>query len=125
MGICVDLASQANTAPSQLLIWEHFTEDWTIDYEYNLDDKQHLIRPWGFLPGHSVEWAKLLCILHRLQQPKSEDWILPTARRLFAFGAKCWDIEGGGGIFYTYTPDGAICDDNKYMWPHAEAFSAA
>jgi mannose/cellobiose epimerase-like protein (N-acyl-D-glucosamine 2-epimerase family) len=31
------------------------------------DDKQHLIRPWGYLPGHSAEWAKLLMILHRIQ----------------------------------------------------------
>jgi mannose/cellobiose epimerase-like protein (N-acyl-D-glucosamine 2-epimerase family) len=72
--ICVGLASQAEGS----LVWEHFGEDWTIDYEYNLDDKQHLIRPWGFLPGHSAEWAKLLCILHRLQpDTEKEDWIIP------------------------------------------------
>jgi mannose/cellobiose epimerase-like protein (N-acyl-D-glucosamine 2-epimerase family) len=33
---------------------EHFDSEWRIDYAYNLHDKQHLIRPWGYLPGHSV-----------------------------------------------------------------------
>ena len=37
----------------------------------------------------------------------------------------CWDKEGGGGILYTFDPDGNVCDDNKYMWPHPEAFAAA
>ena len=31
----------------------------------------------------------------------------------------CWDIQ------YTFGPDGKVCDDNKYMWPHPEAFAAA
>lgn len=120
--ICVGLASQAKGG----LVWEHFSEDWTIDYEFNLDDKQHLIRPWGFLPGHSAEWAKLLCILHRLQPDGAkEDWIIPAAENLFDHAVRCWDTEGGGGILYTFGPDGEVCDDNKYMWPHPEAFAAA
>ena len=38
---------------------------------------------------------------------------------------QCWDTEGGGGILYTFGPGHELCDDNKYMWPHPEAFAAA
>ena len=99
--ICVGLASQAVEEPTKGLVYEHYKTDWSIDYEFNLDDKQHLIRPWGFLPGHSAEWAKLLCILHRLQ-PEPEPWVLPAAEHLFAHAVQCWDEEGGGGILYTF-----------------------
>ena len=128
--ICVDLAAQSSSSssgeenPSHMLVWEHFTEDWSIDYEYNLHDKQHLIRPWGYLPGHSAEWAKLLCILHRLSVDPAP-WILPAAKHLFAHAERSWDASGGGGILYTFDPHGLVCDDNKYMWPHPEAFAAA
>ena len=100
--ICLGLAEQSGGAANG--IWEHFSEDWTIDYDYNLDDKQHLIRPWGFLPGHSAEWAKLLCILYRLHgggagqdhpdriiTPSHRAWIIPTAEALFAHAVRCWD----------------------------------
>ena len=32
------------------LIWEHYTEDLVIDWDYNRDDPKHLYRPWGFNP---------------------------------------------------------------------------
>lgn len=48
-----------------------------------------------------------------------------AAENLFAHAVKCWDTDGGGGILYTFGPDGEVCDDNKYMWPHPEAFTAA
>jgi mannose/cellobiose epimerase-like protein (N-acyl-D-glucosamine 2-epimerase family) len=34
-----------------------------------------------------VEWAKLLCILHRLS-PTPEPWVLPAAQHLFAHGER-------------------------------------
>merc|ERR1719182_719749 len=123
--VCVELAGQAQEAPTRHLIWEHYDSSWTLDYEYNLDDKQHLIRPWGFLPGHSAEWAKLLCLLHRIPEAGAPRWIPDIAQHLFQHAEDSWDESGGGGMFYTYGPDGRVCDRNKYMWPQVEAFAAA
>jgi mannose/cellobiose epimerase-like protein (N-acyl-D-glucosamine 2-epimerase family) len=112
-----DLAGQAKG-----LIWEHYDEGWRVDWDYNKDDPKHLFRPWGFQPGHQVEWAKLLLILER---HRPEDWMLPTARHLFDTALACaWDHDQGG-ICYGFAPDRSICDDDKYFWVQAEALAAA
>ena len=104
------------------LIWEHYDARWDIDWEYHKDDPKHLFRPWGFQPGHHVEWAKLLMILER---HRPEDWMLPTARRLFdAAVERSWDGECGG-LVYGFDPDGKWCDTDKYFWVQAEALAAA
>jgi mannose/cellobiose epimerase-like protein (N-acyl-D-glucosamine 2-epimerase family) len=104
------------------LVWEHVDARWEIDWDYHKDDPKHLFRPWGFQPGHQVEWAKLLLILER---HRPEDWMLATARRLFdtAFH-KAWDSEYGG-LCYGFAPDGRWCDTDKYFWVQAEALAAA
>ncbi|WP_299494121.1 AGE family epimerase/isomerase [uncultured Shewanella sp.] len=107
---------------SQGLIWEHYTPQWQIDWEYNKDDPQNLYRPWGYQPGHFTEWAKLLCILYR-HQP--EEWMIERAEFLFNTALEtAWD-ETNGGIFYGFSPDGSICDNDKYFWVQAESFAAA
>jgi mannose/cellobiose epimerase-like protein (N-acyl-D-glucosamine 2-epimerase family) len=104
------------------LIWEHYKRNWEIDWEYNKNDPKHLFRPWGFQPGHQVEWAKLLLILHRYQPAA---WHLERARELFDTALnKAWDNEYGG-ICYGFSPEGGICDDDKYFWVQAESFAAA
>ncbi|POA58939.1 N-acylglucosamine 2-epimerase, partial [Pseudomonas sp. GW460-R15] len=42
------------------LVWEHYREDWSVDWDYNRGDKTNIFRPWGFQTGHLTEWAKLL-----------------------------------------------------------------
>ena len=37
-------------------VWEHYTEDWQHDWTYNIDKPDDLFKPWGFQPGHQVEW---------------------------------------------------------------------
>jgi mannose/cellobiose epimerase-like protein (N-acyl-D-glucosamine 2-epimerase family) len=114
--------TQRQAAKAGGLVWEHYDERWEIDWEYNKGDPRHLFRPWGFQPGHQVEWAKLLMILER---NRPEDWMLPTARRLFdtAF-SRAWDAEYGG-LCYGFAPDGRWCDTDKYFWVQAEALAAA
>jgi mannose/cellobiose epimerase-like protein (N-acyl-D-glucosamine 2-epimerase family) len=112
------------------LVWEHYRADWSIDPDYNRDDKSNIFRPWGFQPGHLTEWAKLLLILERhqphLQAPA--DWLLPLALHFFDTAlAKAWDAEHGG-IHYGLGPDGdgpPICDGDKYFWVQAESLAAA
>ncbi|MBI3711405.1 MAG: AGE family epimerase/isomerase [Burkholderiales bacterium] len=109
------------------LIWEHYDHHWNIDWNYNLDDKANLFRPWGFQPGHFTEWAKLLILLddNRAHLQSDGSWLLPTAEKLFnAALDTAWDQEHGG-ICYGFAPDLRICDGDKYFWVQAESFAAA
>ena len=115
--ICVELAAAAEG-----LVWEHYTSTWSHDWEHNRDDPKHLFQPYGYLPGHFVEWSKLLLILER---HRPEPWQLDTARRLFDTAlARSWDDERGG-MHYTFAPDGTILDTDRYYWVLAETVAAA
>ena len=116
-GIC-----QRQAALSDGWVWEHFHEDWSVDWDYNRHDKTNIFRPWGFQVGHQTEWAKLLLQLDALAPA---DWHLACARFLFdAALDKGWDAAHGG-IVYGMAPDGSICDAGKYHWVQAESLAAA
>jgi len=103
-------------------IWEHYTDEWRADLEYNLEEPAHQFRPWGYQPGHHVEWAKLLCLLHKHD---SEDWQVRRATELFDTAvAMGWDEEHGG-FYYTTDLDGEPVVAHKYGWAHAEGIGAA
>jgi mannose/cellobiose epimerase-like protein (N-acyl-D-glucosamine 2-epimerase family) len=109
------------------LIWEHYHADWSVDWNYNRDDKTNIFRPWGYQPGHLTEWAKLLLILerHRAHLESDAGWLLPRAAELFdAALERAWDQEFGG-ICYGFAPDGSISDGDKYFWVQAESLAAA
>ncbi len=109
------------------LIWEHYRADWSLDRDYNRNDKTNIFRPWGYQPGHLTEWAKLLLMLerHADKLAGSADWLAPRAIELFDSAlAHAWD-EQHGGLFYGFAPDGAISDTDKYFWVQAESLAAA
>lgn len=109
------------------MVWEHYKEDWSADWEYNLHDKANLFRPWGYQPGHFTEWAKLLLQLerHGALLQNSPEWLLPQAEVLFASALHhAWDKQHGG-ICYGFAPDGTVCDSDKYFWVQAESLAAA
>lgn len=109
------------------LVWEHYDRDWNVDWDYNRDDPRHLFRPWGFQPGHQIEWAKLLVLLHGHlgAHVAAPQWLLPTARHLFDTALQhAWD-DKFDGIAYGFAPDFTLCDSDKYFWVQAEAISAA
>jgi len=104
------------------LIWEHYSQDWTIDWEYNKQDPKNLFKPWGFQLGHQTEWAKLLLIIN---QYKNRPWLLKRAQQLFDKAlASAWDNKNDG-ICYSVSPTGEICDGDKYFWVQAESIVAA
>ncbi|WP_436922913.1 AGE family epimerase/isomerase [Halosimplex amylolyticum] len=103
------------------LLWEHYTADWEHDWEYNRDQPTHLFRPWGYQPGHLLEWAKLLC---HLDEHVDADWLLPRAERFFdAAVERGWDERGG--FVYNFDREGDPIAAEKYYWPLAEGFAAA
>jgi mannose/cellobiose epimerase-like protein (N-acyl-D-glucosamine 2-epimerase family) len=114
-------------ALAQSLVWEHYHDDWSVDWDYNRDDKTNIFRPWGYQPGHLTEWAKLLLILdrHRAHLSGETEWLLPRSVQLFdAALERAWDSEHGG-IVYGFAPDGSVCDGDKYFWVQAESLAAA
>ena len=108
------------------LIWEHYQSDWSVDWNYNRHDKTNMFRPWGYQPGHLTEWAKLLLILERhASQLTSHEWLAPRATELFDAAMKhAWD-DDHGGIVYGFSPEGSVCDGDKYFWVQAESLAAA
>lgn len=109
------------------LVWEHYREDWSVDWDYNRGDKSNIFRPWGFQTGHLTEWAKLLLQLERalVASGREAEWIVPRARHFFDTAMlRGWDA-GNGGLVYGFDPDGAVCDGDKYFWVQAESFAAA
>jgi mannose/cellobiose epimerase-like protein (N-acyl-D-glucosamine 2-epimerase family) len=104
------------------LIWEHYHEDWSIDWDYNRNDRSNIFRPWGFQPGHLTEWAKLLVHLNHHRPDESR-----MRRAAFFFDtalATAWDAQHGG-IAYGFAPDRSVCDGDKYHWVQAESLAAA
>lgn len=117
--LCVDLARVTEGR-----IWEHYTVDWEHDFEYNRDTPADQLRPWGFQPGHHMEWAKLLALLHRHRE-SPPDWLLVRAQSLFDYAVTTgWDAEHGGFYYSVDRTDDPIVGD-KYGWPVAEAIGAA
>lgn len=107
------------------LVWEHYRQDWSVDWDYNRHDKSNIFRPWGYQPGHLTEWAKLLLILAREGEPLGWDgraW-RARARQLTELAwSRSWD-EQHGGLVYGFDPEGQWCDDDKYFWVQAETLA--
>ncbi|WDE97683.1 AGE family epimerase/isomerase [Lentisphaera profundi] len=102
-------------------IWEHYDQNWQIDWDYNKDDPKNLYRPWGYQPGHFIEWSKLLLLINN-HRPQA--WLLTQAEYLYEEAMRlCWDTDFGG-LVYGFGPDGKICDDEKYFWVQAETLAA-
>ncbi len=112
-----DLADQSGG-----LIWEHYNSDWQVDLDYNRDFPDDMFKPWGFQPGHQVEWAKLLL---QLNAQRPSPWMVNRAVALYqAAMDKGWDKQFGG-LVYGFAPDGSICDATKHFWVQAEAIATA
>ncbi|SVA02133.1 uncharacterized protein METZ01_LOCUS54987 [marine metagenome] len=115
--VCVDMTKQSDG-----MIWEHYDKNWDPDWQYNLDDPKNLFRPFGYLVGHWMEWAKLLLIL---EENNPQEWMLPHAKRLFnAAIEQGWD-HNSGGMNYAVSPNGEIIDTDRYYWVLSETVAAA
>jgi mannose/cellobiose epimerase-like protein (N-acyl-D-glucosamine 2-epimerase family) len=104
------------------LVWEHYTQDWSVDWEFNRDNPGNIFKPWGFQTGHQTEWAKLLLIAHG-HRPQQR-WIDRAVDLHQAAWRHGWD-ELNGGLIYGFTPERRPCDTDKYFWVQAESFASA
>ncbi|WP_458188435.1 AGE family epimerase/isomerase [Haladaptatus sp. NG-WS-4] len=102
-------------------LWEHFDAEWNHDMEHNRDDPRHQFRPWGYQPGHHLEWSKLLSTL---ADHREDEWVTTRARELFDLAVEMgWDDEHGG-FYYTVDEDGEPVVADKYGWAVAEGIGA-
>ena len=104
------------------LVWEHYTQDWLPDMEYHKDQPDDLFKPWGFQPGHQVEWARLLLSLLEI---RPQSWYQDRAETLYKNGMKDGRDADYGGVFYGFAPDGETCAPTKYFWVQAESIATA
>jgi len=107
----------------QGLVWEHYKEDWSANFEFSNDSEALTIfRPWGYQPGHQIEWARFLLTLNKYAPAI---WFVPKARYLFDLSAKqAWDDEHGG-LCYSFEPSGEVCNHDKIFWVQCESIGTA
>jgi sulfoquinovose isomerase len=119
---------------------EHFTAAWEPQPDFHRDQPRDVLRPYGYTPGHSLEWARLLLQLRAQAggQPGGQasrqagpqpggrhDWMLDAARHLFARAvADGWDSERTGFV-YTVDGDGSVGVAERFHWVVTEAIGAA
>jgi mannose/cellobiose epimerase-like protein (N-acyl-D-glucosamine 2-epimerase family) len=100
---------------------EHFTEDWQLDRDYAGNET---FRPYGFTPGHWLEWVRLLLQLWEIGGRRLA-WIPDAAKALFANAtAYGWDKQRGG-FYYTLDWDNSPRVQRRFFWPAAEGIGAA
>ena len=109
-------------ALSHGLVWEHYRQDWSLDWDYNRDNPGNIFKPWGFQTGHQTEWAKLLMIAW--QHQSNPRWLQRAEALQSAAYLHGWDAQHGG-LVYGFDPDFKHCDSDKYFWVQAESFAAA
>jgi mannose/cellobiose epimerase-like protein (N-acyl-D-glucosamine 2-epimerase family) len=115
---------------------EHFTPGWQPRPDFHRDQPRDVLRPYGYTPGHSLEWARLLIQLRaQLAAPLSaplgtppgdgHDWMLDAARHLFTRAvADGWDSERTGFV-YTVDEMGSVSVGDRFHWVTTEAIGAA
>ncbi|MBV2366741.1 AGE family epimerase/isomerase [Streptomonospora nanhaiensis] len=104
---------------------EHYTADWAVLPEYNRDRPADPFRPYGWTPGHSLEWARLLLHVEAALADPPE-WLLPAAEALFATAAReSWARDGADGFCYTLDWSNRPVIRARMHWVAAEAVAAA
>ena len=116
-----DRILRQNAAAAEWRVPEHYTVDWTVDRNYRGSD---MFRPFGFTPGHSLEWARLALQLWALGGRRLA-WLPEASRALFARATgEGWD-GASGGFYYTLELNGAPRVRDRLWWPCCEGVGAA
>lgn len=102
---------------------EHYTAQWEVDALFGVEAPDDPFRPFGTLPGHALEWARLLCWLASYDE-RPTVWI-EAAEQLFERAVDDgWDAACGG-LVYSADFDGATVNPHRMHWTLAEGLGAA
>ncbi|GAB95169.1 mannose/cellobiose epimerase-like protein (N-acyl-D-glucosamine 2-epimerase family) [Kineosphaera limosa] len=102
------------------LLPEHYDAKWQVVRDYNRDDPNHPFRPYGATYGHSLEWARLLLMLHVSPAISGEDWLVEHAVALAGRALDSWGTDGREGLVYTVDWDGSPVSRLRLHWPVCE-----
>lgn len=120
-----DFFIREQAAPNGHRLAEHYTADWTALPEYNHDRPDDPFRPYGWTPGHSLEWARLLVHVEAAL-PDPPAWLLPEAEALFETAVRAaWARDGAEGFCYTLDWRDRPVIRARMHWVAAEAIAAA
>lgn len=107
---------------------EHFTADWQIDWDYNIDDKAHQFRPYGATIGHAMEWCRLgvqaVTSTYMTTGEIVDDKYLKDCYGLFLKALNTWAMNGQDGFVYTTTFDAQAIVKDRMHWVLCEAIGA-
>ena len=110
-------------------VLEHFDEIWTPLPQYNADRPADQFRPYGYLVGHSFEWARLLVQLSEAIAQAGRPvplWLTEAAIALWSHGlAVGWAVDGHPGFVYSLDWTDRVVIDNRLHWVACEAAAAA
>jgi sulfoquinovose isomerase len=113
------------TAASQTYgfrIPEHFDSNWQVNDSYNLENPKDAFRPYGVIPGHGFEWARLC--LHLFHATSNQQkWLEQAAVNLYSRAKK--DSFKEDGFVYTTDLNGSPIVTLRMHWVVCEAISAA
>lgn len=104
------------------LVWEHYDSHFQPDWDYNKGLTKDEFRPYGFIPGHQLEWSKLFIWLDK---HRSEPWMLESAEQLYQ---QAWTLgwdDAYSGMFFALSPDKKLIDLDKNYWVMAEGIAAS
>lgn len=101
---------------------EHFDSNWLVQKTYNQSKPNDAFRPYGVIPGHGYEWARLC--LHLFHATADQQiWLEEAAINLYQRAKK--DSFQENGFLYTTDLTGKPVVSLRMHWVVCEAISAA
>lgn len=109
-----------------LLIAEHYNENWETLKNFNLENPNDPFRPYGTCVGHLYEWSRLAIQISRALGSATPDWLLPLAQQIYDKGIEIgWSVDDLDGFVYTVDFNLKPVVHDRMHWVVTEAISAA
>jgi len=122
--ICRRVAGWA--AESEWRVPEHFDDAWNPLRDFNRDAPRDPFKPFGAVPGHGFEWARLMVQASTGAGAADRAWLLEAAASLYLRARDDgWMRNGEPGFVYTVDWAGEPVFDGHLFWVAAEAVTAA
>lgn len=113
-------------AESEWRVPEHFDEAWNPLRDFNRGAPRDPFKPFGAVPGHGFEWARLMVQAATGADAVDRAWLLEAAASLYVRArADGWMRNGEPGFVYTVDWEGEPVVDGHLFWVAAEAVTAA
>ncbi|MDO5035163.1 MAG: AGE family epimerase/isomerase [Actinomycetaceae bacterium] len=124
----LDWVLNEQAAGNNWRIPEHYSADWEPIADYNIDKPQDPFRPYGYTPGHGLEWARLAlhagAELERVGE-EAPEWIREDAKQLVKRAVEDgWNVGGRPGFVYTVDEEGVPVARERMHWVLCEAIGA-